>query len=410
MTKPRTTAPRRRKGEGSVSRFHNHPTCPPVVDGERADHNCKGPYRAMVWVVDAQGQRKRVALYGKTEGEVIAKVKATTVAEAKGGVVTSTMTVAEWLCTDADATGWWAIASPTLKVNTRKGYVSKVNGYIIPALGHYRLTALQPDHVRRMYADMRKQGLSEASCLGTHRILRRALLVALREGKVARNVCDLIDPPKGSTAATRKGPKALTVDEAWRVLRAAGDNPRPWVALLAGVRQGEALGLRWRDVLLDEPVPYLVVREAVSREPGVGLVFDAPKSEASTGREVPLVGQVASRLRLHRMAEAEVGRGGDNDLVFPNPRTGGPMDARRDWALWTALLEVAGVQHVALHGARHTTAHLLEDAGVPDRVVADILGHAQVQVTHKYQKGNLGAKQDAIRALEAHMAGKDTAA
>lgn len=409
MTKPRTTTPRRRKGEGSVSRFHNHPTCPPVVDGVRADHDCKGPHRAMVWVVDNQGTRKRVALYGKTEGEVLAKIKATTVAEAKGEVVRSTVTVRDWMRTDALEEGianWWALAAPTLKVNTRKGYVSIINREILPALGHHKLTALQPEHVRRMYADMAKRGLSGTTQRGVHRVLRRALLIAMREGKVARNVCDLLDPPKVQ-ASTK--PKALPVEDAWAVLRAAGNNPRHWVSLLTGLRQGEALALRWHDVVLDAPVPYLVVRESLSREPGVGLVFDKPKSATSTDREVPLVGQVADRLRAAR--DKHLGKGGNMaDLVFGNSRTGGPMDPRRDYNGWCVLLDLAGVGHVSLHDARRTTAHLLEDAGVPDRVVAEILGHAQVTMTHRYQQGNMPAKVAGMQALEALLASKDTAA
>lgn len=375
-------------------------------DGTRPAHDCKRPYRARVWVTTTTGGRKRVPVYGTTEAEVLRKIRELHAAEAKGEVVAETaLTVRDWMRTDDDATGWWAIARPTLKVNTRKGYISKVNQYVLPAIGHHKLTALQPEHLRRMYDGMRKDGLSEGSVLGVHRILRRALVLAMREGKVARNVCDLIDPPKAKVSKPRR---PLPVKDAWKVLRTAGDNPRPWVALLAGVRQGEALGMRWGDVHLDaDPMPYLVVREAVSREPGVGLVFDTPKSEASTGREVPLVGQVAARLKLHRAKEVAAGRGGDDDLVFPNPNTGGPMDARRDWFLWTTLLEVAGVAHVPLHAARNTTAALLEDAGVPDRVVAEILGHSQVLMTHRYQGGNRAAKVEAMKALEAHMAEKD---
>ena len=424
MSKQRTTAARRRKGEGGIDRHHITGPCPAPVDGVRPGHKCTRPYRARVWATTGQGGRKRVTVYGKTEAEVLRKVRSLHAAEAKGEVVASTTTVKDWMSTADDATGWWAIAAPTLKANTRKGYASKINTYIIPHLGHRKLTTLQPEHVRGMYDAMRKQGLSGGTCLGVHAILRRALKVAVREGKAARNVCDsnVMDAP----TAKRVARKPLTVEDAWKVLRCAGDNPRPWVALLTGLRQGEALALRWHDLhLLDgeglcstcgdvhadsdgTPAPFLVVAEAVSRETGKGLVYDNPKSATSTNRVVPLVTPVAARLAVAR-AKALANGATAEGFVFTAPR-GGPVYAQQDWSAWTALLDLAGVEHVSLHGARHTTAHLLEDAGVADRVVAEILGHSTVQVTHGYQQGNLPAKQQAMRALEAHLASKDTQA
>jgi integrase len=400
-----TASPRRRKGEGSITRFHNHPTCPPVgPDGVRPEHRCQGPYRARVWVTTMTGQKVRKTVYGKTEREVIQGLKKLTAQEVTGTVVQTSATVKEWLRTDAQEVGlanYWSELAPSLKVNTRKGYVSKINQYILPHLGRHRLDRLTPEHVAQMYADMRKKGLAEATLRQTHAILSRALKVAMRRGKVSRNVCDLVDPP--STKVTKRRP--LTVEDAWKVLHLCGDAPRFWVALMTGLRQGEALALRWSDIHLDgQPMPYLVVREAVSWDGGP--VFDTPKSEQSTNRVVPLVTPVADRLR--KAHENHVAQGGtEDDLVFANPRTGRAMDPRKDWMAWTVMLDLAGVPHTALHAARNTTAALLEDAGVPDRVVAEILGHTTVQMTHGYQAGNVAAKVEAMKALDEYMAGKN---
>lgn len=55
---------------------------------------------------------------------------------------------------------------------------------------------------------------------------------------------------------------------------------------------------------------------------------------------------------------------------------GRPMDARRDWQAWKALLNSAGVRNARLHDARHTAATMLLQQGVPARVAMQIPGHS----------------------------------
>lgn len=409
MTERKTQAPRRRKGEGSVARWHREDRgCPPVLDGVRPDHRCTAPYRARVWVTTATGQRVRKEVFGTTEKEVLKAVKDLTVKEGTGRLVAASPTVEDWLRTDGQGgPNWWTEATQEhgrkpLKITTRKTYVSYINQYLIPGLGKHRLDKLKVDQVERLYDDMRAKGLSESTVRQAHNILHRALRVAQRKGKVAVNVTDLLEPPS-VVQGSRQG---LTVAQAWAVLRTAGENPRHWVSLLAGIRQGEALGLQWGDVELDEESPFLVVRRTLVRAPGRGLVFDTPKSRTSTDRVIPLVPPVAARLRAARAKAFAEGATVD-DQVFTN-RLGTALDPRKDYQGWVDLLKAAGVPHTALHAARNTTAHLLEDAGVPARVVSEILGHSSVQMTYRYQQGNVPARVEAMKALDAHMALHDT--
>jgi integrase len=66
--------------------------------------------------------------------------------------------------------------------------------------------------------------------------------------------------------------------------------------------------------------------------------------------------------------------------VFCQPN-GRPIDARRDWLDWKALLKAAGVRDARLHDARHTAATLLLQQGVPARVAMQVLGHSQITLT-----------------------------
>lgn len=371
-----------------MTQRHDHPTCPPLVNGERAQHKCRGRWVAMLDLGIVGNKRKRKALYGRTRAEAAAKLQGAIEEQKSHSLTSGSVTVEAWLHY------WLDVVCPErgLKVNTMKSHRSKVDRYLVPHLGRLRLDRLEPGHVRTMYAAMREQGLSEATLRQTHAILHRALKVAERERKVGRNVAGMIDPP-GTEKAKRVG---LTVDQARRVL-ALGEL-RWWVALFLGLRQGEALALDWSGVDLDRGVIY--VTRSLVRVPGEGLRFDTPKSRAGV-RPVPLPPKALAHFKV---AHAEAGCPTEG-LVFP-ARDGGPRDHRADWQAWRDALDRASVPpwaplpYVALHAARNTAASLLEEAGTPDRVVAQILGQSTVQTTHGYQHADIEALRRPMLALE----------
>lgn len=402
---------RRAKGDGGVYQRHDHRSCPPLLvvgyDDEggpvktRANHRCQGRWTAQVdlgW----RGQppnvkRVRKTLYGLTKGDVQEQLRKALREKDAGQLVTRSPTMETW------TKHWLEVicVERGLKVNTLKSHRSKVEQYIVPSLGTIRVDKLQPENVRAMYGRMREQGLSESTLRQTHAILRRALEVAVREGKASRNVAAVIDPPSTKT----KKRVGLTLEQARKVLRAAGwgipmsdaVGLRWYVALYLGMRQGECLALRWSSVNLDEE--WVFVQESLVREPGVGLVFDTPKNAASV-RYVPLPPVVLARFKV--ACAYHVANGGKvDDLVFS--QSGDPIDHRRDWAAWRDLLRAAGVPHVALHAARNTAASLLEAARVPERMVGQILGQATIQVTRGYQHAELERLRDAMRLMESYV-------
>ena len=267
---------------------------------------------------------------------------------------------------------------------TLYNYGLKLARYVRPKIGRIELGKLTPDHIRAVHAAMRAQGLSETTVRQAHVILSRALKVAEREGRVRRNVAALVDAP----GCERNPHEVLSVGQARAVLEAAGrlqgaagarTLARLTCALVLGLRQGEALALQWADVDLDAGM--LHVRESLQHVPAIEATGQqrqtsakAPKT-ASSRRDVPLPAGVADVLRAWRALSS--GRG----HVFPGFSGDGPEGARRDWKAWADALNAAGVPHVPLQGARGTTASLLQAMGVPERMIADILGHANVRVT-----------------------------
>lgn len=326
------------------------------------------------------GRRDRRHVSGTRRADVVAKVRAL---EAKRDAGTAEAagrapTVSDWL-------DHWLehIAPRRVRARTLESYEALVRLHLRPGIGHHRLDRLQPEHLEQLYGSLLEdKGLSPATVLRLHRVLSRALRVAMQRGKIARNVATLVDPP-----AVRRPTTALplTVDEARRVLQTAEQarNSARWtVALAVGLRQSETLGLRWSDIDLD--VGTLTVRRGLHRVAGKGLVYEEPKAERSR-RTLALPAPLVMALRRHRGVQLEERQAAgslweEHDLVFAQVN-GRPLDKRSDWEGWKALLTRAGVREVRLHDGRHTAATLLLSEGVHPRVVMELLGHAQMRTT-----------------------------
>jgi integrase len=265
---------------------------------------------------------------------------------------------------------------------TLESYESTVRLHLDPWIGHQRLDKLQPEHLEELYTELAHQGLSAATILRVHRVLARALKVATQRGKIARNVALLLDPPAVKRPDTAL---PLTAEEAKAVMTAARTtrNSARWtVALAVGLRQSEALGLRWSDI--DLALGKLSVKRGLHRVAGQGLIYEDPKSERSR-RTIALPRPLIEALHAHRIEQDQERRTAadlweDHQLVFAQPN-GRPIDRKTDWQAWKAVLNSAGVRDVRLHDGRHTAATLLLTAGVHPRVVMELLGHSQMRTT-----------------------------
>jgi site-specific recombinase XerD len=155
-------------------------------------------------------------------------------------------TVAEWFLTWLTTIAPRTVAQSTLDST----YEPKVRLWIIPQLGKHRLDRLQPEHLDAFYSWLASQDLKPNTIKQIHRIVARALKIAWKRGKISQNIAALVDAPTGEDVDA----EALSREEARRILAAASDrrNGARWsVALAMGVRQSEAIGLRWKYVDLD---------------------------------------------------------------------------------------------------------------------------------------------------------------
>lgn len=344
---------------------------------------------------------KRKYLYGRTRQDVGRKLTVVLKAKQDGlPIPGERQTVGQYL------EGWLESARPSLRPRTWARYEQYLRLHAIPEIGRLSLAKLGPQHLQRLYSSRLEAGLSPTSVAHLHAVLHRALGQAARWGLVARNVAGLVTRPR----IKRQEMATLTPGQARAFLDAAQADrlcALYAVALSTGMRQGEILALRWRDVDLEAGT--LQVRATLQRT-GDGFLFAEPKT-AHSRRQVALTGTAIAALRRHRRAQAEerLQLGAvweDNDLVFAN-EVGRPVEAtnliRRSFH---PLLKRAGLPRIRFHDLRHTAATLMLGRSVHPKVVAEMLGHSQIAVTlDLYSHVTPTMQREAVSALDAVLKG-----
>ena len=272
------------------------------------------------------------------------------------------------------------VVRPTVRQWTYAGYEVNVRLHIKPVLGVIKLEDLTPLEVQRWMNRKVAEGLSAKSVRHMRGTLRAALNQALRWGMVGRNVAMLTEPPRGPKYEI----SPLEPEEARRFLATVkGDRLEALysVALALGLRQGEALGLRWQDVDLDRG-RMRVVHQLQRVDSKLALVD--LKTELSR-RTLVLPASTWLKLRQHhdRQQEEKAAAGRDwqdRDLVFT--KVGGqPLEGTTVSRMFHRHLDAAGLTQRRFHDLRHSCATLLLVQGVSPRVVMEVLGHSDVGMT-----------------------------
>jgi integrase len=272
----------------------------------------------------------------------------------------------------------------------------RVNGRhadrIIAAIGKRRLAKLTATDVEVFLASLATVGLARKTIADTKRILAWAIRRAERDGLVGRNVADLAEMP-GSTV---RRSRSMTLEQVRALLRS--DMAPLWRAyvtagIMCGLRPGELLGLRWRDV--DFAGGLLRVRKSMKENGELGEL-KTPQSH----RTLVMPAAVAAALRALKADQAaaklRAGRGyADRDLVFAMA-DGRPVRRQR---AGTGLKRVTGRAGIGdkwqPRELRHTFVSVLSDAGVDIEVIADSVGHVSANVTRAVYRHQIADKVSA---------------
>jgi integrase len=255
------------------------------------------------------------------------------------------------------------------------------------AVGNFKrwlqLQKLRPVHINELYGLLLcgSPPLAPRTVGHVHRVLRRALGHAHRWGLVHQNVAALVSPPRVATTEI----ELLTPAQAQAVLaKLEGRSIYPILvtALATGMRRGEFLALRWRDVDLDGAV--LRVEQSLEQTKA-GLRFKSPKTKHGR-RSISLPPSAVAVLREHWRAQQElrlklgVGKAPADTLVFPT-WDGKPRSPNAFTKEWTVAVKAAGMPAVTLHSLRHTHASHLIAEGHDVLTISRRLGHGSPTIT-----------------------------
>jgi len=292
------------------------------------------------------------------------------------------LTLGSWLTT------WMDGRRHSLGAKTAQEYDGLIKRHIAPNVGHALLRKVSPQVLNNFYADRLtngrangKGGLSPQTVLHIDRLLHRAFHDAIRGRLLSMNPTDYVDRPK-----VQRKPKATLQDDELAKLLAKAEGSRlygPLVLILgAGVRRGELLAWRWRDIDLDAGIAQVVQTLEETRK--LGLRFKDVKTNAGR-RRVDLPASAVQVLRAHQLEQKKthlaVGRGWTADeLVFPY-LPGEPWKPHNFTGMFKTLAKAAGIPRFHPHAGRHDHFSRLLKAGIHPKVAQVRAGHSSVSTT-----------------------------
>jgi integrase len=260
------------------------------------------------------------------------------------------------------------------KQSTLRSYRSAIETHLIPAFGHRKIeditaqdiekwrAALVPGDNRATLTSKTKNNL----LMLLHGIFRRATKLYGLPFNPAASVDRFRVPSSGDI-------EVFSPEEVWSLVRAAKNEMDGTIFLTAaftGLRRGEILALRWRDVDFE----HSTIRVRASFSFGQ---LTTPKS--GEVRAVPLAPDVATAIA--RLGGREWFTG-DDDFVFANNR-GVPINGDTLCQRYRATLERAGLRRLRFHDLRHTFGtRMISQTDI--RRVQEWMGHADIQTTMRY--------------------------
>ena len=271
---------------------------------------------------------------------------------------------------------WLASKKQSLKPSTYASYESAFKTHINPFFKGKRLSKIDNGAVEewiewmqtQTIGDRGKKPISAATIGKNFRYLRACLRRAYRRGYLPEYPCIDLDLPR----VRRSEMDCLNDEEIMTLLDVAEEPERTLFAVLglSGLRLGEALALRWRDI--DLPMHSIMVTRAWSQWNG----FDEPKSEDSN-RAVPILPVLEDIIMAHQTAQDDPT---PDDLLFPGVGER-PLDPKTLQVEFARVLKEAKLKKVTMHSLRHSFATMALANGATIKDVQSLLGHSDPALT-----------------------------
>jgi integrase len=265
------------------------------------------------------------------------------------------------------------------KATTLDNYRAILRAHLLPRFGERMVNRVRKSDVEGFMAALTAAGKAERTRLGIFKLLSQAFTFAERQGWCEQNPCRSVRRPRVRECSEIR---FLSQPDLEALLTAVDVSEEPFgstdrviflTAAMTGMRQGELLALRWRDV--DWGAERIRVRRNYSRGH-----WSTPKSRSGE-RSVPLASRVAGELRGHQLRSHFPS---EDDLVFANPLSGEVLSHSPLVRRFKKALKAAGVRKVRFHDLRHTFGTRIAAAGVPMRVLQEWMGHRDFRTTLIY--------------------------
>jgi integrase len=276
--------------------------------------------------------------------------------------------------TFADATAEfmrWLEHDRDRKPSTLRDYESIIRAHLLPAFGKEALEDITTEQIEGWSARLAASGMGNRTRLKVLTVLHGVMGRAKRVWKLPRNPVSEVEKP---IQRRRTEIEVFSPEEVMALVRAADSEQDAAIYLTAaftGLRRGELVALRWRDV--DFPRRHIRVTASYTERS-----LTTPKS--GRARSVPMAPAVASTL-----ARLASGSGGtEDDLVFPG-MAGGFLDASALYRRYKSTLKRAGLRDLRFHDLRHTFGtQVIGNPAVSILQLKEWMGHADIDTTMKY--------------------------
>lgn len=326
------------------------------------------------------GRPIRKSVYGDTVAEVRKKATALQ-AKVDNGTYKepSKLTVSQWMET-------WLKTFCSSKVQplTLASYDGIIRNHINPRLGALKLQDVKGLHIQQLYNDMSAQGLSGKTIKNMSAVLHKAFSVAIKQDILQSNPCDGAELPK----ANKPEITPLKDSEISLFVDAIKDEPMGnayALCLLAGLREGECLGLSWKQIDFKEG--KITVSQQLQKQKRKGAqYYIAPTTKSGKPRTIKPPPKAFEYLRAEQIRQLEnrikAGQIWSNpyDLVFTN-EIGEHYKIFTFYKHFKKIAASIGRPDLRPHDLRHTAATVAIANGADIKSVQDLLGHATASFT-----------------------------
>ena len=291
---------------------------------------------------------------------------------------------------------WWAreVKPQHIRETTAADYEDRLRRYVFPFLGSVRMVDLKTEHIIAWMNELKRSGKSTNTINGARRVLTGMCKYAARTSVIPFNPVLATDSMRRQVGEKSQVREPWNQDEMNQVLRAVVSNSKLdcflHLMMHTGMRPGEVLGLRWRDI--DEACSSLSVtgtlKQARRITPGgqgvVRIERNEPKTSASK-RPITISSELSQALERQKMYESlariTAGQNWIESGYVITTIVGTPVSLSNLRKAYIKFLSAHAVRDIRLHDIRHSVATLSLGLGIPIEQVSQVLGHTRIETT-----------------------------